>query len=605
MIVPYRDAPWTSTLEGQILPTYKELDLREFYEGELGEWANIKLTQDRCAFVLPSGKRVMFSTVYRVLRHTGRYEHAIKLLSPYITLPNGQVKNFLNACVAMAPVEGKCRVALVGSKSGEASGLWHRMFVAWLLRKNAEIEVDFYDPTERDADWEVCYGSARVRARWIQRVVDAAELESEGYDVLIDDVWTVDGPSLPYSREWLATLKNYSIKQFRPPLFLHQTEGREFKVPPEENQYDSCLCLTCKQIRRAAGDYSAYSCLRQMCGRLGHVVPCKGIDFLEELGIIALMKRALVQGVSASTTGTELARFMTALSEEIGIRQEQDTYFSAGSPDFQAFSRFQVVGERRFKVPWLEGKKVAFLGVPSSIVGSTSLQFSSTSFDSPVDAAFVNSLDTWKLHLGVTNVYCRAKPEEVMRVFFDWELTGNVVRGYREWVHKTPIVDPCLDVTVKNVETSEGPTMEKRKGYSLASRWYPESWTRERILADEYSQCGSFQQQLRVLATSGAAVTQKILQLHNGKMHMWQWIPQQCEVLLVKGYFSFTSERRLFSVVSSVPNMVGKIRQKGDPPKKEQPFKPIKRGEDLRGKPPDKNSSQPDQGWTVVKRKKK
>jgi hypothetical protein len=451
----YEDTEWTSKYNGAELPTMPGLDLRGFYDGRVSEWANVKLERYRCSFVLPSGKRLLFQTVLRELRKTG---DPVRAIAPYVTVPNGQVKNFLNACAATVPAKGDViRVLVVGSKSGESSGLWHRMFAIWLSGRYKLVVIDFYDPAELAGSWSANFGDSNVTCEWIASKVDLESLEPGQYDVLVDDVWSLEGASLPYPQVFLDSLQSYSLKKIlneedlkglRPgSLFLHRNETRVF-VPERKKVFlPGCSCLTCDVIKSCVLDYESYIVLRSMAGRLGYSAPCEGISHLHELAIIADLHKRLRAGLKVE--GSNLARYLTSLTEEIGIVQEgqghDSTYHHSSEPRYQVFTRFDAKEKKLPSYPFLEGKEVAFLGVPSSVVGRTVLKSSHYDFEHG-NVFFVNSIETWKLLGAAETVFTSSAPELVAREFPGWVMTGNKVGSYKEWRRRPVILTPSTIV---------------------------------------------------------------------------------------------------------------------------------------------------------------
>lgn len=439
----YEDSEWTSRYNGAHLPTVPGLDLHGMYEGRLADWANIKMDRSRCMFYLPDGKRVLFQTVLRELKRT--FDPVVSL-APYVTLPNGQVKNFLNACVAASSVKtDSIRVLVVGSKSGESSGLWHRLFAIWLSMRFSLVVIDFFDPAELSATWSLDLGDSQISCEWIPSMINVAELLPGSYDVLVDDVWSLEGHSLPYTAEFLASLKSYSLKQIlsteqrkklvKGSLFLHRNERRLFKPARIVQDMPGCRCMTCEVIKSCTSDYEDYKFLRHLVGRLGFSAPCEGIDHLHELAIVADLMKRLRSGLKVE--GANLARYVTALTEEIGVVQMGEgktaTYHHKGEPRFKVFRRFDETVYQLPSYPFLEDKEVAFLGVPSTVVGRTRLRASHYDFEHG-SVFFVNSLETWKLLGAAQSVFTMAQADQVSQSFPGWVLSGNRVNGYKEWV---------------------------------------------------------------------------------------------------------------------------------------------------------------------------
>jgi hypothetical protein len=337
------------------------------------------------------------------------------------------------------------RVIVVGSKSGESSGLWHRLFAIWLSMRYSLVVIDFYDPAEVSATWSLDLGDSQISCEWIPATIDVAQLQPGEYDVLVDDVWSLEGHSLPYTAQFLNSLKSYSLKQIlttsqkdslkKGSLFLHRNETRFFKPQRFYQEMPGCRCMTCDVIKSCAADYEDYKFLRHLVGRLGFDAPCEGIDHLHELAIVSDLLKRLRAGLKVE--GANLARYVTALTEEIGVVQlgegKTATYHHKGEPRFQVFRRFDETVYQLPSYSFLQDKEVSFLGVPSTVVGRTKLRSSHTDVEHGT-VFFVNSIETWKLLGAAQSVFSMAKPEEISRVFPGWVMSGNKVNGYKEWV---------------------------------------------------------------------------------------------------------------------------------------------------------------------------
>jgi hypothetical protein len=178
--------------EGLILPEISSSQLKRIY-GKYEEYGELSLSACRTYFVTKTGP-VMNS---RILREFPGYGTPMERLFSYFSFPNGQVKNFLNACRACVSLEGEVYVCVLGSKSSEGSGLWHKYFALYLAQRCSALWIDFYDFNERAQEWNFSIGNASIHCRWIPRPQSLVELVSLKYDCVVDDVWSYDtGPGL-------------------------------------------------------------------------------------------------------------------------------------------------------------------------------------------------------------------------------------------------------------------------------------------------------------------------------------------------------------------------------------------------------------------------
>lgn len=440
----YRDTEWHRKRDGVELPqTTPEAILRLGGENPWAHWGGIRLSNDRTYYILPNGKPVLKSTVGRVL---GRAETEHRLLVSYLTIPNGQVKNFLNACRGSIAVGEVAYVAVVGSKASEGGGIWHRYYALWLAMRCRHVMIDFYDYNEIPGSWNTEISGTRISCEWLSKGMDTKSLETMGYNVIIDDVWTYEtGPGLqepPRSRHYSRKFAD-SRGGARP--YLHATECRLFSDPPQSEKISGCSCLVCTEIKQCARTYDEYVYLRDMCSRLGHSAPCVGISFIQELNYVhALRSKLLTTGEYEINSSAEFRRIM-ALTEELAISVRGNyVRLVEGTPDYQAYSRFRVnAGQFEQRVyPWLQGKSVLFCGVPASIVGSTEIRpVRGPQSPDLCDVVFFGSIAAWKMQFAARVVYVPANPVAVAKEIPDWSHTGRVIQNYYEYVREERITE--------------------------------------------------------------------------------------------------------------------------------------------------------------------
>jgi len=437
---------WTRARDGVVLPETTSEAIKRLNRGlPWQDWGGIRMSIDRCHFVLPTGKPVLRSTIRRVM---GQMDQPIRLLSSYLSIPNGQVKNFLNACRAVPLHMPLVRVAVIGSKAAEGGGRWHKYFALYLARRCKHVIVDFYDYAEREDMWVKQLEGSFISCEWIAEGVTVAGLSASSYDVIVDDVWTHEtGPSLPGVTQ--VPLQAFSWKggkqetaRFVP--FLHPSETRCFSHPPLRNVQAGCQCLVCRECKACSDDYEDYLFLRHMCSRLGHEAPCVGVSFTEELRLVDDFLRQLLSQPQVTLRKASYFRAAMAVSEEIAldikglmVRQAHDI-----EPQFRSYQRtdHHVGAFEKNSYPWLEGKAVFFSGVPSTVLGTTKVR-RVQSYQSPdqCDAVFCSSFDVWRQQF-ISNVvytpYCGA---EVRERFPDWEWTGRQVLTFREYVRRKDV----------------------------------------------------------------------------------------------------------------------------------------------------------------------
>lgn len=440
----YQDTEWHRRRDGVELPDTSVDCIRRLCAGKpWSEWGGIRMSNDRTYYVLPSGKPVLKTTVARIL---GRSETEHRLLATYLSVPNGQVKNFLNACRGTVGVGQNAHVAVVGSKASEGGGVWHRYYALWLSLRCRSVIIDFYDYNEIAGSWEFETQGCQVSCEWIVGGVTTEYLNSMGYNVIIDDVWTYEtGPGLVeapcsqcYSRKF-----GDQVQGARP--YLHPRECRLFSHPPVQDEISGCNCLVCSEIKQCCSTYDEYLFLRNMCSRLGYGMPCVGISYIGELvQVHSLRQKILTTGEYEITRSAEF-RQIVALTEELAISlRGRFLRVIEGQPEYKPYGRFRTAtGEFEMQtVPWLQGKTVLFCGVPSSILGSTNVR-AVRGPQSPdmCDAVFFNSIPAWRMQFAARVVYVPASPAVVASEVPDWVHTGRKIRNFYEYVREEKVIE--------------------------------------------------------------------------------------------------------------------------------------------------------------------
>jgi len=476
----YNDTPWTRTKEGVVLPeTSSEAIKRIYGSAPYAHLGGIRLTQCRCAFVTPDGNAFLPTTLQRLF---GTVDRPIKALATYFSIPNGQVKNFLNACRGSVGASGHVRVAVVGSKASEGGGIWHKYYAIWLASRCDSVVIDFYDMSEVPMEWTVDYQGVQISCEWLAQRVDSDLLKSMNYNVVIDDVWTyetssglpgidwVDSANISFSRKGTYN----SDSSFVP--FLHATESRKFSHSSPSRSYLSCRCMVCEVCRQCSFSYSTYLSLRMLCSRLGHRAYCVGLSWSHELEQLSSVYRALMTSTVIDVKENYMYRYLMSLSEEISLAVDGTVVSKVDkegkdSPQFIPLSRFRetksgVVSSDNF--PWLIGKTVVFVGVPSSVLGSTRIKNSSVRA-SPEDCevAFVSSVESWLQKTVAPVVYCPVIPATVAKSFPDWDHTGKMVRHFHEYVRRKD--QKVIRADLK----SDLPHVLEKQGVTPSSSLYP------------------------------------------------------------------------------------------------------------------------------------
>jgi hypothetical protein len=428
MTFHYEDSSFSRSKDGFVLPDTPPEVVARLNKGLPWEsWGGLRLSKDRCFFVLPTGKCLLPSMIRQVFPVIGS---PCQALVPILSCPNGQVKNFLNACRAVGKPFDQMKVAVVGSKSMEGSGIWHAYFLRFLQIFQKRILVDFYDFAEREDVRVLSSGDSFISAEWIVGPF-SQELCSK-YDVIIDDAWLAsEGPGLHLNFKgrysWKGSLSERAVP------FLHPTETREFSEAPQTVYTSECRCPTCRVISECITNHEEYLLLRTLCSRIGYLAPCVGIDNQHELRQVASLLRQIVMQPSVDMARKKTISHLISLTEEIGVEVHGRSVSQGGVPHFEPFSRFRETLSRKMEIEYFTGKSIAFAGVPPTILGTTKIKRSVESWRLNVEILFVNSLDTWSAQATPDLVYIDESPAIVHRAFPEYVYTGRNFLQFKEY----------------------------------------------------------------------------------------------------------------------------------------------------------------------------
>jgi len=430
--------------------TSKETIARMYPTQRVGEWGGVRVGRDLSHFVLPQKKELLNSSIRRSLGSDLAPE---VLLQTYLTLPNGQVKNFLNACrgTVGALKERLLYVAVVGSKAAEGSGIWHKYYAIWLSRHVPNVVIDFIDYKERADDWVQVSETSFLSCEWIVEGMTREDLERRGYNVIIDDVWSYEtGSGIgPVSAPYFSLKGTANQDGYQP--YLHQVETRKFSHPPLA-QKAACYCMTCRECLACSVDYDDYILLRHLCVRLGHVTQCIGVSFLNDLARVSEMVREIRMKPIVDVQIYAVFRRIMAISEEISLDfSGAQVSQGQGQAEFLQLRRKarELKGTfERIIYPDFVGKRVLFCGVPSTILGSTKIETISGAHSAVIcDYVFCANVEVWQQQFSSATVYCPIGIQYARDHFPDWEYTGKDVQGYKEFKRRIEVKPLQLDKT--------------------------------------------------------------------------------------------------------------------------------------------------------------
>jgi len=407
-------------------------------------------------------------------------------------------------------------VCVIGSKSAEGGGLWHKYYALWLAQFCTSIVIDFYDYSEREDEWNFEYSGTQISCQWHAQGLSPTDPVLQCYDCVIDDIWTFDtGAGIK-----IAPGKSYSLKgdyeSVSPYVpFLHPRETRWFSHPCQLRVPIACKCMVCDVCSQISSTYSEYLYARSFCARLGHRTHCLGISHVADLASLNEVHKELVRAPSFKVKGPGLWRFVLALTEEYAIGVEKDIIWRQAeiTPEFKALRRFKRLNKNEVSsdvsYPWLEDRVVIFAGVHPSVLGATRIRYSSTQGSSYAvgDVLFASSLDVITLSSVPSVVYSSCLVDSLP----GWRRTGRKVQDFFEFVRR-PVQDlvglslkigqfvngdlfpplslfPFSDVSILGYPLERSPqrhvgqacrffTFEKEKGKIVLSNLSVHSWRR-------------------------------------------------------------------------------------------------------------------------------
>jgi len=436
----FADKEYCVRKEGMVLPHSTVESLDRMYGKRVSQYAGIRMSLCRTHFVLPDGRIVTQTELKRVF---GTQTSPFSQLVSHLSFPNGQVKNFMNACRACTHVGDEVHVAVVGSKSSEGGGLWHKYFALYLAQRSQSVVIDFYDYSERNSEWQMEYQGATISCEWIAAPRTKEQLQERDYDVIVDDVWTYETGS------GLGALpsKHFSMKGlgdgFQP--YLHVSESRRFSHPPLAVVKSPCTCMVCEAASEVSETYEQFLFVRSICARLGHKGGCVGISYEEELVACGQLHRELLRAPVVQVRSSSLWRFVIALSEEIPLALDGRNIWQkpGGDPELRIARRFRDKNKKLVdqlaeeKYEWLEGRSVVFCGVPVTVIGTTKIKTGvGSAAPGMADVMFANSKDTLRMNFSSNVVYLPCADREVEIDFPGWRATGRSVREYREFAKR-------------------------------------------------------------------------------------------------------------------------------------------------------------------------
>jgi len=420
--------------DGYDVPTYSHKGMERLYAGTpFSSFGPFYLNSSGTYAKGPEGARIYAWG----LRDMADEEDAdfIELFARIKYIPNGQLKNFLVACRTFYQCGEVCHIAVVGSKSQEGSGSWHKYLAFFLSYGRQRVTIDFLDPNEVSSEWQTKINGCEVHLRWIPDAVSPSDVT--GYDAVSSDVWNYGTKT-----EWgVPDVPIFSLKggelDYEP--YLHPYETRKFSSPHSTFKA-RCPCLTCKSCAQSSRSWKDFVILRTLAARLGNPFRCRGAQWVYDNNTIHDIRQEIVSGGQVDNI-PENFRYIMALSLEEAV-QSVGTHFVKGSVIKRLDPRTIESTIVRQKMTGLEGKSVAFAGVDPSILGNIKcLVNPKPVFGKSHDVLFTSNVVSWGTNYLADQVFCPERPDIVEKAMFGWRWTGVMLNEFYEY-RQTGIKDP-------------------------------------------------------------------------------------------------------------------------------------------------------------------
>jgi len=388
-----------------------------------------------------------------------RWFHAAK---KFLTMPNGQVKNFLVACRTFWGGQEKVKVMVKGSRSVSHGGGWHFYYAAHLMHVCKDVEIHFVDPNEQNDEYFFETPTQKVRLVWSSALYEG---RGEGFDVLIDDAWEpVSGivPMQPVSKYYsLKGIEEETDARFVP--FLHARETRFFSHTPVDSK-SPCSCCVCHTISQVASSFEHYEFLRHACTVLDHNTGCLRTAYDHDLKAKGDLLRSLMKKTTITIQRPVDVRAVMSLVETERITFLEGNTIQASVEAERKHDRFlhnesfgQTAEYQAEVYPWLEGKNVIFCGVNPAVIGTT--QTSSITQGHTGGAlhhiAFCANIQS-AMMTSAAIMYIPGKVEDILRNLPSWRMTGRSVKGFREFAFNEQLA-PAVQMARKFSDTLDLP----------------------------------------------------------------------------------------------------------------------------------------------------
>lgn len=424
--------------DGYTIPVVKHDGYKRIYDGTpFADWGDFELDFSG-TYATNGEKRLFSSTVRRLIQEQDA--DFIEAFARMKYVPNGQLKNFLVACRTFYSLGPSFHVAVVGSKSQEGSGSWHKYLAYFLSEGRKEVSIDFIDPNEIENQWTCDINGCSITCRWIPDAVESGMVS--GYDAVSSDVWSYDQKT-----SWgVPDVPVYSLKgghaDYVP--YLHYSETRLFSNPPSAFAV-KCPCMVCQACSKCVTNWCSFVFLRTLSARLGCPSRCRGIKWVYDQNALSEIRQEILTGAGVDRLPSNY-RYILALSTEEAIQMGERTFIRGNKIRRLDPRTSEVKLIRQDVFTGLEGKNIAFVGVSPTVLGSTpchafDLSNSHRAF-TDYDVMFVSNVSSWLLSFKSDMVFCPDRPDIIEKVLVDWKWTGHMISEFYQYVMVTAPIQP-------------------------------------------------------------------------------------------------------------------------------------------------------------------
>jgi hypothetical protein len=304
-------------------------------------------------------------------------------------------------------------------------------YAMWIATKCRSVRLECFDYAEVPGIEKFEWGGCQIT---IERHAKAYDGTGIGYDAVIDDAY-LPGAGIVSQKSYVCPY--YSIKQSAG-SFLHPNEGREFSQSPVDGD-TYCECMVCRVCSSVTVSYDEYVFLRRICTVLGHDTRCLNDPAQHEMVLKGDTLREILSQSTFTVRPGQIARAVIALATEVPLKAVSSNTVALnpeGKEGVLAYNhRLGVLGlqDAGDRCDRLTGKRVSFVGVLPSILGSTKLAHGNVknSYYASWDVIFASGLEALQANTVSSVAFV---PRDVV-MSDDWQATGYSWRGFYEYSH--------------------------------------------------------------------------------------------------------------------------------------------------------------------------